>query len=424
MTFKLPLQQLFLGKLVTASSWLVIGGMAGGMLGYIFHIIMGRMLSVAEYGTFTALMAVMLLTGAPLSTLSMLVSRKVSAYRLIQFKDHRSYLFFSIIKKILLISMVLIVTLLFFSEPFQRFLTIDKYEYYYLLIAMLVIAFPQSINNAYLQGLQFFKWLSVSGVLSTLLKIVVSVLLVYAGFGVSGALGGVVISSVGVLILTCWVLRPFLGKVNGDYKDIARLSYKRALPVFLANVAFVAMTQIDMVMVKYFFSDQDVGLYAAASILGKAVMYLPGGIVLALFPMVAENDFSGESSVYLLFQAVGITALLCTIGALFYYFFSDLIIVFLYGEEYKQAAKILQYFGFAMFPMALIMVAEHYLIAMGRVLFAYLFVIVIPFQLLAIYYYHETLLDIVAILFISGTTLVLLGYGLLWRAYKNGKTVA
>jgi len=140
---------------------------------------------------------------------------------------------------------------------------------------------------------------------------------------------------------------------------------------------------------------------------------------MALFPMVAENHASGKSSTNLIFQAVGMTASLSLIGALFYYFFADSIIVLLYGADYKEAAHVLKYFGFAILPMALIMVAEHFLIAMGRVLFAYLFMIIAPLQLIAIYYYHDTLIDIVTVLFISGIILAVSGYGLLWRAFKK-----
>jgi len=58
------------------------------------------------------------------------------------------------------------------------------------------------------------------------------------------------------------------------------------------------------------------------------------------------------------------------------------------------------------------------------VLFAYLFMIVAPLQLIGVYYYHDTLLNIVAILSISGVTLVIVGYGLLWRTYKNATRAA
>ena len=412
-------KQLFLGKLARASSWLVVGGVAGGILGYLFQIIMGRMLSVSEYGIFSALMAMIVVIRAPMTTLSMIISRRVSTYRSEQDNGKLGYLFYWINRKLLLIAVVLIVLVVFNIKPLQNFLLIEKSAHLYLLLIILLIAFPQAVNNAYLQGLQYFKWLSVSGVLATLLKIIIAVILIYFGLGVAGALGGVIFSTFIILILTYVVLRPSLSKNNASISNTTHLLFKSAMPVLLANVAFAVMTQIDMVLVKYYFSEQEVGIYAAASILGKAVMYLPGGIAMALFPMVAENHASGKSSAHLMFQAVGVTALLSLTGALFYYFFADSIIVLLYGNDYKEAANVLKYFGFAILPMALIMVAEHFLIAMGRVLFTYLFMVVAPLQLIAIYYYHDTLLDIVAVLSISGIILVVSGYGLLWRTFKK-----
>jgi len=416
---KHQVKQLFLGKLARASSWLFVGGTAGGILGYLFQIIMGRMLSVTEYGILSALMAIMVVIGAPIQTLSMIISRRVSAYRSEQDSSKLGYLFYWINRKLLLIAVVLATLVVFNIKPLQNFFLIEENIHLYLLLIIVLIAFPQAINNAYLQGLQYFKWLSVSGVFATLLKIIIAVILVYFGLGVAGALGGVIFSTFTILILTYVVLRPSLSGSNVSTSNATHLLFESAMPVLLANVAFAVMTQIDIVLVKHYFSGQDAGLYAAASIMGKAVMYLPGGIAMALFPMVAENHASGKSSANLIFQAVGMTASLSLIGALFYYFFADSIIVLLYGADYKEAAHVLKYFGFAIIPMALIMVAEHFLIAMGRVLFAYLFMIIAPLQLIAIYYYHDTLIDIVTVLFISGIILAVSGYGLLWRAFKK-----
>jgi len=415
------LQQLLFSKLAKASGWLFAGGIAGGVLGYLFQILMGRVLTVEEYGLFTALMALTTVMGSPLGTLTMVVSRKVSAYRASQKISDLTHLFYTINFKVLLVAFTLLLLSLFFIEPIQAFLKIENREHLYLLVSLIVISFPQAINNAYLQGMQYFKWLSVSGILGIVLKIISAVLLIWFGFGVSGALGGVVIASILLFIMTYTILLPQLQSEKKLSYDKGHLSFMSALPVLLANTAFIVMTQVDMVLVKHFFTEEQAGLYAAASILGKAVMYLPGGIAIALFPMVAENHADGKSSAHLLIQAVSITSLLCGAGALFYYLFGEWIITLFYGQEYQQAGIILKYYGFAIFPMALVMVAEHFLIAMGQVLFAYLFAVVAPLQLLAIYFYHETLLNVIIILGVSGALLVIIGYSLLWRNYKNGK---
>src|SRR5512135_3811521 len=72
---------LFYGKLVHASVWMFAGGIAGGVLGYAFQVLLGRMLSTQEYGLFCAIMALFAVLAAPLSTLTMVVARKVSEYR-------------------------------------------------------------------------------------------------------------------------------------------------------------------------------------------------------------------------------------------------------------------------------------------------------------------------------------------------------
>jgi len=415
------LQFLFFGKLAKASTWLFAGGLLSGFLGYFFQIIVGRMLSVSDYGAFNSLMALIMLVGAPLITLMMLVSRKVSSYRSSSYDNHRAHLFYIANFYIVIILTLFSIIAVSFFEIVIDFLSLENNIHLYLLIAMLFVAFPQAVNNAYLQGLQFFKWLAFTGVLFNILKIILVVVLIYLGFGVSGALGGVILASIIVFLITFIALLPSLRGNKSKYNSGYHFSIKSIIPVLLANIAFALMTQIDMVLVRHFFLEQEAGLYAAASILGKAVMYLPGGIAMALFPMVAGNHSDGKTSSHLLLQAFGITLILCTIGSLFYYYFSDLIIVLLYGEDYKMAAPILKYFGFAMIPMGLILVAEHFLIAMGKVLFAYLFIIIAPLQLIAIYYFHDTLLNIVLIMFISGIILTILGYSLLWRAYRNGR---
>ena len=72
---------LFYGKLARASAWLFAGTIAGGILGYVFQVLMGHMLSTREYGLFSAMMALFTVFSAPLSTLMMVVSRKASEYR-------------------------------------------------------------------------------------------------------------------------------------------------------------------------------------------------------------------------------------------------------------------------------------------------------------------------------------------------------
>jgi hypothetical protein len=70
--------------------------------------------------------------------------------------------------------------------------------------------------------------------------------------------------------------------------------------------------------------------------------------------------------------------------------------------------------------MALVMVAEHFLIAQGRVVFAWLFVLIAPLQVAAIHAWHPNLQAVIGIMGLCGTVLAVAGCGiLLWESRRK-----
>jgi O-antigen/teichoic acid export membrane protein len=408
-----------LSKLFRASSWLTVGGVAVGILGYIFQIIMGRMLTIEEYGVFVAIMALVGVISAPISTLTMVVARKVSHYHANYDFDSIAHLYYSVSLRTLLALIILLLIFLPFTESIKKILAFSEHYYVYLFGSLLLVSFIFPINYGFLQGLQNFKWLNISAILNIVIKTFVAVFLVWMGLGVSGPLVSVVLTSIIIWFVTYSVIKITLRKSQNRFYKIKHIAFKSVIPVLLANFSLTVMLQIDMIMVKYFFSEQDAGMYAAASILGKAIIYLPGGIAIALFPMVASSHSKGESSEIILFQALLITFLLCSFGAIFYYFLGEKIIVAFYGESYQSAGHLLKFFGIAMMPMAIVMVLENFLIAKGKVLIAYIFMLIAPIQIIAMYFYHDNLLMIVSIMSIGGYSLMFIGLGLALKVYKS-----
>lgn len=413
------LLDVFSSKLAQTSSWLVVGGLTAGFLGYVFQIIMGRLLSPSDFGQFSAIMALYAILAAPLATLMMVVSRKISEYRANADEGSIFHFYYSVNYSTAVFGMVFFVACIIFAPVLQTYLKTPSTIEIYLLGIVLLATIPMTINNAFLQGLQNLIWLSTCGAILMLLKITFSVALILLGYGMNGAIGGVALSLLAIWIISYVGIRVQVNQGQGKPSQRNHIPTLSILPVLVANVAFTAMTQIDMVLVNYYFPPHEAGMYAAASILGKAVLYLPSGVALALFPMVAENNARNQGSAHLLIQALILAAVLCLSGAVFYYFFGEWLIRMFYGESYHEAGEVLRYYGFAILPMTLVMVAEYFLIAKGRVVFAYLFLAVAPLQLLAVYYYHPSLLSILITMAITGLVLSCVGFGLLWRAFRH-----
>jgi O-antigen/teichoic acid export membrane protein len=316
---------------------------------------------------------------------------------------------------------LLIIFLLFFDE-FQNFFKLTSTFPFIFFVILIYLAILQSINNAFFQGKKLFYLLGGVGVLGSIIKICISVILIYFGWGLSGVFVGIIIS-----MLIVWHLGRKYIDFGVDYlkpsdSDISNksLDLKIILPLMLANIAFVMMTQLDIVLVNYYFESDQAADYAAASVLGKAVLYLPGGIVAVLYPMVVEQHAMSKATAHLLIQAVLATLFACGVAACFYWFLGPTLVNLFYGEKYILAGKYLSLYGFAILPMALVMVAEHFLIAKGRVLFAWIFLIVAPLQLLAIDFFHKDIESVVYIIAGGGILMCIIGYGMLLRDYlKN-----
>jgi O-antigen/teichoic acid export membrane protein len=395
-----------------------------GFLGYIYQILVGRLLSPSEFALFSAVMALFMFCSAPMAAFSMVIVRKVSALRAYERLENIHSMYWRLKKYLLGLTTTLLIIFLCGNQFLTTYLRApDKSTAIYFSF-IVVLSLFSSINLSFYQGLQKFLSLGLLGITTIVLKILISLLLINIGMGISGALLGVMIS---ILLVYVVGMTPFArGYQKLQHKSYSKINIKsliESFPILLATISLTAMTQLDVVLVNWFFNPNEAGLYAAASVLGKAVLYLPGGLVVALFPMVAERHATGAKSLSLFLQASIVTLCSCGLIAFIYWLFGEEIIQFLYGESYIGAGKILSWYGFAILPMSIVIVAEQFLIAKGKVLFAWLFLGIVPFQFLAIYKWHSELWMILAVMCVFGLILVLIGFWLIFRGFNKNKLI-
>jgi len=408
--------------LAKAGILLTAANVGSGLLGYAYQVLMGRLLTPGDFALFSVFMALIMLIGSPLSAMLMIVSREVSALTATSGGNRLRSLYLRSQHQLALASIIFFTMVGVFIDPIQQWLKSPSKVVILIFSGAMIFSAYFTLNNAFFQGQQRFVWLGGSIFIGVLLKILLGALFIALGFGLEGALSGLLVSA--AIVWLVGLLFNLYQMPRGDKKskqEPNKNGWNRILPVIFANVAFAAMTQLDMVLVNRYFTAQEAGLYAAASVLGKAVLYLPGGLVFALFPMVATNHVTNQSSRGLLAQAILLTSLLCGLAALMYWFLGEWLIALLYSAHYQGAGELLRWYGLAMIPMALVMVAEHFLIAKGRILFAWLFLVMAPIQMAAIHYWHENLWNVMATMGLSGSLLVVLGYGMLLADLKKSE---
>lgn len=406
-------------RLAKAGAWLMMANLLSGALGYVFQVVMGRLLAPAEYGLLSAMIALGLIFPVPMGAAMLILTRKYAEYFATGELGKVAHLSQRVQRWILIIGVIALSSYLFGSSWIAKYLGTSDQIAVMLLGVWIFVLIISGGYPALLQGGQLFTWIGVASIIFAFAKMVFSVGLVWMGYHVVGAMLGLTLASAILLGVYYWSSRKFTKEKVTPCRHT--ISIRESLPIAFASASFLVMTQIDVVLVKHYFPAHEAGIYAAASALGKAVLFLASAVAGVLMSMVAENEARNNRSGQLLIQAIILVGALAGGGALVFFMFPEFLISTFFGDAYVDAVDVMRYYGIAMFPLALVMVAEHFLIAKGKVVFAYIFALVAPLQVFAVHLYHESLIGVVMIMLTCSGGVMFVGYGMLLKNYVAGK---
>jgi O-antigen/teichoic acid export membrane protein len=402
------------GALLTATSVLT------GVVAYAFQVAMGRMLTPSDFTVLNATLALSALICSPIGAPTAVVSRQVAmiavkgggiAVRSL-YQRWSQWLWAGSAAVVLIVAVA--------GLPIQNALRLPDLTILWLLTGMVVVNIVSMLAGTFLHGLQAFGWLALVPIVAVVSKIAICVFLVtVCGWGLHGALGGVVAS----MVIACCGLLMAVEQMWCDTapaKPVAvPWAFRLVLPIAVAGIGLTTMTQIDLVLVNRYFEPSVASQYAPAAVLGKAVLYLPAGLVTAILPIVAASDARRERSIGHLAQALAATALLCSGAALFYFITGPRLVSMLYGDKYGQAGSLLAIYGVAMVPMALAMVMQGFLFARGKALYCWAIAILAIAELLVIHAWHPSLVAVVGTVAAFNTVLAVIGGILIVPAFRN-----
>ena len=167
-------------------------------------------------------------------------------------------------------------------------------------------------------------------------------------------------------------------------------------------ICFSLMQLQDVLIVKYFCSPYETGIYSSAAVIGKIIIYVPCAIVLALFPVVSGENASGKSSLSILLKAIVLNLIISTGGSVIIFFTAEWMIPFLFGQKYIEAVYIIKYLGLAFCPFSLIMILFTFYLAKNKFNCIHPMLCAVLSEFLISYFYHASLMQIIMTVFISG----------------------
>ncbi len=330
---------------------LVMSALASGF-NYLFQIISGRLLTKEDYGALNSVFSVVNIVTVAGVALGLSIAKSIS-----QNSDKIG----SKTKRIL--SICLLAFPVFVFAVFLAMYFMD----YPIKTALLTAITTYLVSVSYvfhgtLQGKQMFSRVGVFGVIMPAVKCIVGSVLLILSLGFDSALLAIALGSVLSMAFGYFAL-----KNETDFSEKS-VKFSEVSPVFgflfftlVSSLVLVFYNNIDILLVRRYFSEYDVGIYSCSALFGKIILYIPAILTTIMFPKAAQN--SKDKSI--LIKTLSYSFLISSVSSVILYVLRNFIIKIIMGAEFLPAGEYILALIAEILPLVLITVLVNYLIAKG-----------------------------------------------------------
>lgn len=390
---------------------MTVGATLANFLNYLFHLIIGRMLGPSDYGELVAVITLIGFLGMIPSSLNLVVVKYISAAKN---KKEALGLVNWFRNKTLILSTFFLFLIIVTSPLVTSYLNLTNIYYLFLVAVAFFFSLLSFLNRSILQGLLRFKEMVINLLSENFIKLLLSIILVFIGFQVGGVMVGFVLSAFLGWNISNYYLRDYKKQVSVVVKIKPIVFF--IIPVFIQSISITALYSSDIILVKHFFPSYEAGVYAALSTLGKIIFFGAAPISAVMFPLVSQMHSKGQTYNKVFIYSLFITSIFALSMLIVYWLFPNFIINLLYGTAYQQAAYLLVWFGIfiTMFTISTLLINFYLSIGLTRIVILPLIASII--QIIGIYLFHHTLLEVIIVSII--VTALLLGVLLIYFFYR------
>jgi O-antigen/teichoic acid export membrane protein len=393
-------------------------------LNMVHNVIMGRLLSPADYSQLTFIITLQLLIGLVPTTLQTVVARFAARYEaqddtgLLRLLNRRSRRFSW------QLGLVVGACILVLSPLLVNLFQLDGMGLLLPIIIVTPFFVSMGTDRGLVQGIGGYFWLSGAYLSEGIIRLVLSVLLGYAlveaGRSLDGAIWGVAQSMLATWFITWLAVRHFATQSAPDTDSNRRHDQNEWVALgsmtALVLIGQALITNSDFLLVKNLFSPSDAGLYAAVSVLGRIVYFGALPLTVVLVPLIARRQALDQPTRPILLLIIGGGIAICSVLILGAAMFAGDILGLLYGDEYVGAASLLAPYALAASLYTLTGLVITYQIALGSGGETWMPILAGIAQIIGILLFHESLAQVITI------QVILMGllFGLvLWRVLRS-----
>ncbi len=355
-----------------------LAGIIAGISQSLFLVFLGRKLGPADFSVFGIVVSFSFLVVVVFGVFNAIVIQYLSYFEAKSQKEKVASFSKRTLYVLAVIGIIVVVVTEFFAEHIAAAMNITGASSVLVVRLMgflLLLEIIESGIQGILNGLQKFVPLGMIRIMRSFSILAVGWAAVELGFGVNGALFGLIIGSLILIALGLFVLhREFFVREIGLGK-IGFLSYLiKAMPI---AISIGILLNVDLILVKYFLSPTDAGFFAAAAIIAGVLFFIDDTIVKVMFPKVANHSSNGADTLPFLRESLQYSLIITGLLVLICIFFPTIISNVIFGSLY-EIEGILPWIVLGMFFAGFSSILVMYHLAIKK------FIILVPVILAAI----------------------------------------
>lgn len=390
----------------------LVGGatLFGSIFSYLLQFVLGRKLSVADYGTFNALLSLSSLVGVFAGVFGTALIKIFAEIYAKKENEKLKSLFINALNFSLTVGFILFLIIFSLREVISNYLNIGDGLLVVLFGFSVALGFVIVIPNSYLQGTQEFKKYSMFHIVSLFNRFIIPTIFVFIGLGLRGVYFAAPLAS----ILSFFIGFFMIGMSFNRFKKIdVSSNFKKVFSfgasVVLVNFSLMALNNVDLILVKKYFSSVDAGYYAGTMTLGKILLFGAGAVSVVMFPKVTALYANGQYFMGRLKKLLSFLLGVLILGVFCYQVFPGIITNLFFGKAFENSVKYLPLFSVFVAFYVLINFLVMFFLAIDKKKVGFLLLPGVLIQYIALNFFHDSLWEVINVnIMVSVFTLLLL----------------
>jgi O-antigen/teichoic acid export membrane protein len=317
---------------------MLIGSGVVSAFNFGYNVAAARMLGPEGFGHASAAVTLLMLVSAITLSFQLVCAKFVARN---ETAGARQRVYRMLHRKAWFMGLLIAVSLAAAGRPIAHYLNLPSAWIVVLLAGGIAFYVPLGASRGWMQGTCSFRRLSGNFVLEAVTRFGGALALMWAGYGVLGAVGAITAS-----VVIAYLVPPpkTVEEPQQSGVPFVPASFHEGMQAIVFFVGQVIINNIDILLVKHFFTPERAGLYAAIALVGRVVYFSSWQVASAMVPIAASSKSEKENLSVLVVPlllvvaiAVGAVVLLGT--------FSHAIVTFVFGGRYTEAEPLLSLYA-------------------------------------------------------------------------------